>query len=118
MMCPVGHRWIRTPTVDRCPRCHAGRDKQRYRDDPYRRLLSSAAWQTTRRLVMVRDGGRCQLEGEGEGCGGRIEAHHLQGVRQGGAPFDPANVALLCRLHHEDVEHGRIVLDPDNSFFG
>jgi hypothetical protein len=24
----------------------------------------------------------------------------------------------LCRLHHEDVEHGRIVLDPDNSFFG
>jgi hypothetical protein len=46
----------------------------------------------------------------GEPCGGKIEVHHLVGVRQGGAPFDPANCVCLCRLHHEDVEHGRIVL--------
>jgi LPXTG-motif cell wall-anchored protein len=52
----------------------------------------------------------------GRRAGGRIEAHHLLGVRQGGAPFDPANVALLCRLHHEDVawaDRSR----SDNPFF-
>jgi hypothetical protein len=37
--------------------------------------------------------------------------------RQGGAPFDPANCACLCRLHHEDVEHQRIVLADLNSVF-
>jgi hypothetical protein len=76
--------------------------------DPYRKILHSAQWQKTRKLVRARDQDRCRLEGVGEPCGGRIEVHHIVGVRQGGAPFDPTNCACLCRLHHEDVEHGRI----------
>jgi hypothetical protein len=28
MLCSKGHRWIRTATVDRCPRCHAGREQE------------------------------------------------------------------------------------------
>ena len=116
-LCSEGHRFVKTNRNTRCPICQPERNRQRYRADPYRRLLSSSQWQATRKRVMARDGGRCRLEGVGEGCGGRIEAHHLLGVRQGGSPFDPANVVLLCRLHHEDVEHGRIVFDPDNPSF-
>jgi 5-methylcytosine-specific restriction endonuclease McrA len=107
MMCPKGHIWQRTATVDRCPRCHAGREHER-NQDPYRKVLHSARWQKTRKLVRARDKDQCQLEGVGDPCGGRIEVHHIVGVRQGGAPFDPANCACLCRLHHEDVEHGRL----------
>jgi predicted restriction endonuclease len=99
----------RTAAVDRCPRCHAGREHER-NQDPYRKMLHSARWQKTRKLVRARDKDRCRLEGVGDPCGGRIEVHHIVGVRQGGAPFDPANCACLCRLHDEDVERGRIVL--------
>jgi 5-methylcytosine-specific restriction endonuclease McrA len=109
-LCPAGHRWVRGPGVDRCPRCHAGREHER-NQDPYRRLLLSARWQKTRELIRARDQGRCRLEGVGEPCGGRIEVHHLVSVRQ--APeraFDLTNCVCLCRLHHEDIEHGRIVL--------
>jgi hypothetical protein len=48
MLCSKGHRWIRTTTVDRCPRCHAARERERNRDDPYRKILHSNRWQKTR----------------------------------------------------------------------
>jgi hypothetical protein len=92
MMCPQGHLWTRTATVDRCPRCHSGREHER-NQDPYRKILHSARWQRTRKLVRARDKDRCRLEGIGEPCGGAIQVHHIVGVRQGGAPFDPANCA-------------------------
>jgi hypothetical protein len=71
------------------PRCHAGRGYERNLD-PYRQILLSPRWQKTRKLVRARDQDRCRLEGVGEPCGGRIEVHHIVGVRQGGALFDPA----------------------------
>jgi hypothetical protein len=61
-------------------------------------------------LSGARDLDRCRLEGVGERCRGAIQVHHIVGVRQGGAPFDPENCVCLCRLHHEDVEHGRLVV--------
>jgi hypothetical protein len=33
----------------------------------------------------------------------QVQVHHIVGVRKGGAPFDPANCACLCRLHHETL---------------
>jgi 5-methylcytosine-specific restriction endonuclease McrA len=101
-----GHPYQPATRHGRCPVC--ARDKER-NQDPYRQILHSARWQKTRRIVRARDKDRCQLEGVGEGCGGAIQVHHIVGVREGGAPFDPANCACLCRLHHEDIEHGRLV---------
>ena len=45
-------------------------------------------------LVRARDQDRCRLEGVDKPCGGKIEVHHIVGVRQGGVPFDPANSSV------------------------
>jgi hypothetical protein len=117
VICSQGHRWVRTATVDRRLLCHTGREHER-NQDPYRKILHSARWQKTRKqLVRVRDKDRCLLEGVGEPCGGAIQVHHIVGLREGGIPFDPTNCACLCRLHHEDVEHRRIVLADLSSVF-
>jgi 5-methylcytosine-specific restriction protein A len=109
-LCAKGHRYTPTTRHSRCPICEPGRNKER-NQDPYRKILLSSRWQKTRKLIQARDQGRCRLEGVGEPCGGRIEVHHLISVRE--APeraYDPTNCVCLCRLHHEDIEHGRIVL--------
>jgi hypothetical protein len=33
-----------------------------------------------------------------------LEVHHLQPVRDGGPMFDPSNLAVVCRHHHEQIE--------------
>jgi 5-methylcytosine-specific restriction endonuclease McrA len=116
-LCAKGHRYTRTSRNSRCPICEPARNRERAAD-PYRKILFSARWQKTRKLIQARDQGRCRLEGVGEGCGGRIEVHHLVSVRQQPErAYDPTNCACLCRLHHEDIEHGRIKLDEVSAVF-
>ena len=52
------------------------------------------AWRTE---VIRRAGGRCQVCGVG---GVRLFADHVVELRDGGAPFDPANGQALCGSHH------------------
>ena len=109
-LCSKGHRFTKATRHARCPICELARESER-NQDPYRKILHSARWQKTRKLVRARDKDRCLLEGIGEPCGGAIQVHHLVSVRESPErAFDPTNCACLCRLHHEDVEHQRIVL--------
>jgi hypothetical protein len=97
LLCSKGHLYQSTPPHARCSICKPDRNRERD-SDPYRQILHSARWQKTRQLVRTRDQNRFQLEEVGEPCGGAIQVHHIVGVRQGGAPFDPANwsVSAAC----------------------
>lgn len=59
-------------------------------------------WSRFRRRLLDERGWRC------EACGraGRLELHHVEGVQDGGAVFDPSNVRILCRTCHANVHRG------------
>lgn len=63
--------------------------------------LNSRRWKRVRRAAFDRDGWRCTR------CGkrGRLEAHHKTALRDGGDPYDLANIETLCRSCH--IEHHR-----------
>ncbi|WP_419166411.1 HNH endonuclease [Candidatus Palauibacter sp.] len=58
--------------------------------------INHRRWRRIRRRVFDRDGWRCT------GCGraGRLEAHHVVPLHAGGAPYDMANIAAVCRACH------------------
>ncbi|MFH1466965.1 MAG: hypothetical protein ABIO70_21460 [Pseudomonadota bacterium] len=60
-----------------------------------------------RRLVLVRDGGRCQVPG----CRNRhhLDVHHLRARVEGGG-HEPVNLVTLCTCHHDMVHKGVIRL--------
>ena len=58
--------------------------------------LRSRQWERTRREVFARDGWRCTECGSA----GRLECHHVTPLENGGAPYDPANLATMCRSCH------------------
>lgn len=53
-------------------------------------------WERTRRLVLERDGWRCQ------GCGrsGWLEVDHIRPLSRGGDHFDLGNLQALCKSCH------------------
>lgn len=55
------------------------------------------AWQRVRLAALRRDEHRCQRCGR---LSGILEVHHLKPVRNGGAPYDLANLETLCRECH------------------
>lgn len=77
--------------------------RRRHRTSDYDRALHSSRWVTLRKTIRARDGNRCQLAGDGE-CWGRLEVHHRVPVRDGGEMFDPDNLVVVCRGHHEQIE--------------
>ena len=71
----------------------------------HHRALSGAHWERTRQRALERAGRRC------ERCGrpGRLEVHHKTALEDGGAPYAPDNLRVLCRdchlaEHHDDPE--------------
>lgn len=64
-------------------------------------LYDTLRWRLTSRRARERDGHRCTvarlLGGE---CSGRLHAHHIRPVTEGGAPFDLENVGTACASHH------------------
>ena len=64
--------------------------------------LSSRKWQRIRKLVFRRDGYKCVK------CGkrGRLEAHHVTDLADGGSAWDMDNLAAYCRschiAHHQE----------------
>ena len=60
-----------------------------------RRYPNNRHWERVRRVVLDRDGWRCQR------CGGYgKEADHIVPLEQGGAMFDQSNLQCLCRDCH------------------
>ena len=58
--------------------------------------IAGRRWQAARRAAFKRDGYRCT------GCGrhGRLEAHHIERLADGGAPYALENIATYCRACH------------------
>jgi hypothetical protein len=61
-----------------------------------------------RRLVVLRDGGRCIVPG----CRNTIflELHHFDLLSEGGR-HDPERIGTLCGIHHDHVHHGRLIIE-------
>ena len=58
--------------------------------------LASRQWQRTRKAVFMRDGYRCQV------CKkpGKLEAHHITPLEQGGDAWALSNIISACRDCH------------------
>ena len=70
--------------------------------DPIYSTVQHAEW---RRIVLERAGLRCQFVEHGRRCQKaapfyRMFADHIVELKDGGAPFDPANGQCLCGRHH------------------
>lgn len=66
-----------------------------------REVYSTSRWQKLRAQILIRDGWTCQglcKELGRTSAGGEI--HHIVPIRDGGEPFDPNNLRLLCRGCH------------------
>ena len=70
--------------------------------------LNQRRWAAARRACLARDGHRCTR------CGvaGRLEVHHRVELQSGGAAYELANLATLCRNCHI-AEHHRP--DPERA---
>lgn len=88
-------------------RAHARRQVEHYRW-----VYAQERWLRTRKLALVRAGGRCQAVEGGIRCEVRsgLQGHHNYpgGVRQliedGADPFDVRYVVMLCDEHHRRAE--------------
>ena len=69
-----------------------------------RRGHHGARWDQVRLAALERDGWRCQTCGKA----GVLEVHHVVALRDGGAPYDLANLVTLCRACHLEAHHGRV----------
>ena len=58
--------------------------------------LHKGRWETFRREIFERDGWRCVICGKA----GRLEAHHIKPLEDGGEPFAMTNTATYCRDCH------------------
>ena len=61
-----------------------------------RKIYASARWRIIREFVLKRDGFACQKCNRRSG----LEVDHRLPISQGGHPWDPANLQVLCRGHH------------------
>ena len=73
------------------------------------RPIDRRRWARVRRQVFQRDNWRCRACGKA----GRLEAHHVQPLHKGGAPFDLDNLETLCRGCH--IEAHRRKLSPGEA---
>ena len=68
-------------------------------------IYSTAAFKAWRTAVIERANNRCEWKGCGVMgspmvTGSRMFADHIVELKDGGAPFDPANGQCLCGKHH------------------
>ena len=61
-----------------------------------RLLVDRWRWAETRRVVLDRDGWRCQVCGRA----GRPEVDHITPIADGGDPWNRDNLQTLCRACH------------------
>ena len=74
----------------------------------HHRRVPWSIWDRFRRLkVFKRDKWRCTRCGKA----GRLEAHHVIPLHEGGEYLDPSNIVTMCRTCH--VRHHRRQPTPD-----
>ena len=70
-----------------------------------RTVYATKRWGVLRRLALARDGGLCvRCRAEGRTSAAEI-VHHLEPIRDGGAPWELENCESVCRACHT-AEHG------------
>ena len=62
-----------------------------------RRPYDDPRWKKMRKLVLERDGYRCQLQCSPKCKGDATEVDHIVSVSDGGAWLDPANLVAACK---------------------
>jgi 5-methylcytosine-specific restriction endonuclease McrA len=76
-------------TSGRCPSCETRQ----------RSVYSDRRWAIARASTLARDGYRCSRCRRTT----NLDVHHLTPLNSGGEPFDPANLAVLCRSCHQRI---------------
>ena len=66
------------------------------RESKYWAAIDGRRWQPIRRMVLERDGYRCQRCGKA----GRLEVDHVVALHRGGDAYAAANLQTLCRGCH------------------
>jgi 5-methylcytosine-specific restriction endonuclease McrA len=65
-----------------------------------RALYNTPTWRKVSKAVLFRDRYRCQARLDSR-CRGRATiAHHIRAVRDGGTPYDMANLQAICAHCH------------------
>lgn len=74
----------------------------------YHSALHPSRWALVRRAALKRAAWRC------EQCGraGRLEVHHLDELRHGGAPYALTNLLVLCVSCHVEEHRTRRFITP------
>jgi hypothetical protein len=76
--------------------------------EPWRRIYGTEKWKRVRANARRRAGGCC------EQCGREaktLDVHHRTPLKDGGLPYDPDNLVVLCRPCHRELEN------PGRPFF-
>ena len=70
--------------------------------------LHQGRWEASRQAKFTEVGRRC------EQCGraGRLEVHHIEELRHGGAPYELTNLRVLCRSCHIAYHKTRKFITP------
>ncbi len=79
----------------------SAKTRQRLAKEPWRRLYGTKRWKDTRSRTLIRIGRIC------ERCGGNrsLDVHHIVALKDGGAPYDPNNLEVLCRSCHRAADN-------------
>lgn len=68
-------------------------------------VYSTSRWRAVRADALRRDADRCTVGRLlGGACSLDLQAHHIEALSDGGAPFDLDNVATVCSTHHPTWE--------------
>ncbi len=84
-------------------------NRNRLADEPWRKIYSTERWKRIRAIARRRAGGLC------ERCGREAKAldvHHRVALKDGGEPYDPDNLEVVCRPCHRAIE------TPASPFLG
>jgi len=65
-------------------------------------------WRVVRRAVLERDGRVCRLRSSKKCSGYATEAHHVNDVEDGGAPFAMTNLIAACKACNIATRNRRV----------
>ena len=80
-------------------------------------VYGTARWQRMRRIVMERDGWRCQVAG----CDRSADAvDHVISLEDGGSPYSLMNLRAICTFHNSSRVHvlklGQVGVSPSRRW--
>ena len=81
-----------------CPACQ--RKRARAADEPWGQIYGTRRWRKARGIILARAGRVCERCGSDEG----LDVHHRDPLRDGGDPYELANLHALCARCHRGAD--------------